>query len=98
MGGIYKYDVADLGNTAQGLRTLKGDFEGASRTRERASDALGYPKLRAAVEEFVDNWEHNRERQLEAIESAAEALDKITESYVDGDEKGAAALREGGSS
>lgn len=96
MGGIYKYDVADLGETARGLRTLKGDFAGASSARRSASGALGYPELRSAVAEFVDNWEHNRTRQLEAIDSAAAALDSIVQNYVEGDRQGAQALRSGG--
>lgn len=97
MGGIYKYDVDDLTETAVGLRTLHADFSSASETRKGASGAMGYGDLRAAVEEFVDNWEHNRKRQLEAIDAAAEALDGIVTNYVDGDERAAAQLRSGGS-
>ena len=96
MGGIYKYDVDDLGDTASGLSTLKSDFENASRARSEASGAMGYGDLRGAVEEFVDNWKHNRERQLEAIAAAAEALDSIVTNYVDGDENAAGELRSGG--
>jgi hypothetical protein len=93
VGGIYKYDVDDLTQTASGLRTLHSDFSTASQARKGASGAMGYGDLRSAVEEFVDNWEHNRKRQLEAIESAAEALDGIVTNYVDGDEGAAAELR-----
>ena len=97
MGGIYKYDVDDLTQTASGLRTLHSDFSSASEARRDASGAMGYGDLRGAVEEFVDNWEHNRERQLEAIDAAAEALDGIVTNSVDGDENAAAELRSGGS-
>lgn len=96
MGGIYRYDVADLGETARGLRTLRSDFAHASTTREEASGALGYGDLRGAVSAFVDNWKHNRERQLDAIDAAAEALDGIVTNYVDGDAQAASALRGGG--
>lgn len=96
MSGIYKYDVDDLGDTAGGLRTLKSDFENASSLRSQASGAMGYDDLRGAVQEFVDNWKHNRERQLEAIDAAAEALDGIVTNYVDGDEKAASELRSAG--
>jgi len=98
MGGIYKYDVDDLTETASGLRTLHSDFSSASQAREGASGAMGYGDLRGSVEEFVDNWEHNRKRQLEAIESAAKALDSIVTNYVEGDERAAAELRSAGSS
>lgn len=98
MGGIYKYDVDDLTETASGLRTLHSDFSSASQARKGASGAMGYGDLRAAIEEFVDNWEHNRKRQLEAIEAAAEALDGIVTNYVDTDADAAAELRSGGSS
>jgi hypothetical protein len=93
VGGIYKYDVDDLTQTASGLRTLHSDFSSASAARKGASGAMGYGDLRSAVEEFVDNWEHNRKRQLEAIESAAEALDGIVTNYVDGDASAATELR-----
>lgn len=98
MGGIYKYDVDELGQTASGLRTLQSDFENASSMRSQASGAMGYGDLRGAIEEFVDNWKHNRDRQLEAIGSAAEALGGIVDNYVEGDTSAAAELRSGGSS
>lgn len=96
MGGIYKYDVDDLGDTAAGLRALKSDFAHASTAREEAAGALGYGELRGAVAEFVDNWKHNRERQLDAIDAAAEALDGIVANYVEADSSAAQALRSGG--
>jgi hypothetical protein len=95
VSGIYKYDVDDLMQTASGLRTLHSDFSHASEARKGASGAMGYGDLRGAVEEFVDNWEHNRKRQLEAIDAAAGALDGILTGYVDRDEKAAAQLRSG---
>lgn len=97
MGGIYKYDVDDLGETASGLRTLQSDFEHASSMRSQAAGAMGYSDLRGAIEEFVDNWKHNRDRQLEAIGAAAEALGTIVDNYVEGDTSAAAELRNGGS-
>jgi hypothetical protein len=98
VSGIYKYDVDDLTQTARGLRTLHSDFSHASEARRGAAGAMGYDDLRGAVEDFVDNWEHNRTRQLEAIDAAAQALDGILTDYVDGDEGAAAQLRSGGPS
>lgn len=92
-GGPYKYDVADLGEAASGLRTLQADYEGATRSRRGASADLGYSSLRSAMQEFVDDWEHNRDRQLEEIEATATALGQIIDDYVSHDADGAAELR-----
>lgn len=94
MSGPYKYDVDDLGDCASGLRTLKSDYEGATSSRRGASGALGYASLRGAMQDFVDDWKHNRDRQLDEIEATAEALDKIIDNYVTGDQKAASSLRE----
>lgn len=90
--GVYRYDIDDLHRTASGLQTLRADFEQASRAREHASGAFGYADLSGAVEQFVDNWKHNREKQIEAIGGAAEALTTITENYVEQDAAGAQAV------
>ena len=84
--GVYTYDVDDLHRTASGLQSLRADFE-------QASGAFGYGDLSGAVEQFVGNWKHNRERQIEAIGGAAEALTTITDNYVDQDEAVAQAVR-----
>ena len=93
--GIYKYDLDDLGEATDGLGTLKSNFENASQVREGYDGAMGYDDLRDAVEEFVDNWKHNRERQLETLGSAQEALAGITQNYVDFDQAGVTTLNEG---
>lgn len=97
MGGVYKYDVDDLSRLARGLDNLRSDFEGASEAQGDASGAMGYDSLRGAIEEFVDNWEHNRKRQVEAIGKTATALQEIRDTYVEQDETSAAELRSGGS-
>lgn len=93
-GGQYKYDLEDLTAVASGLSTLHADFEHASRTRDDAHGALGYGDLQGAVRDFVDNWEHERGKQLEAIAGSAEALGTIVDSYVEHDRTAADELRE----
>ncbi len=73
---------------------MRSDFENASQVRESRDDALGYGDLRGAMADFVDNWKHNRERQLETLSSAEEALTGITENYVAFDEQAVATLNE----
>ncbi len=94
MRDIYRYDVAELAEAEQGLARLKSDFENASRIREEHDAALGYGDLRGAVGDFVDNWKHNRERQLQTLESAQEALAGITENYVAFDAQAVDALND----
>lgn len=94
-GGTYKYDLADLTAVAGGLGTLAADFENASDHREDADGALGYADLRGAVRDFVDNWDHERGQQLEAIHGSATALVEIVENYVEYDERATADLRAG---
>jgi len=90
----YKYDLEELTSVSSGLATLKGDYENASRDRGDAHGALGYGDLQGAMRDFVDNWKHERSKQLEAIEGASEALKKIIENYVEFDETSADQLRE----
>lgn len=90
----YKYDLEELTAVSSGLATLRGDYESASRERGEVDGALGYGDLRSAVRDFVDNWKHERDKQLEAIGGAAEALDKIIANYVEYDADSAEGLRE----
>ena len=91
-GGTYKYDLADLTAVAGGLSALTADYENASSHREDAHGALGYGDLRGAVRDFVDNWEHERGQQLEAIDGSAAALVKIIDDYVEYDATAAGEL------
>lgn len=93
---IYKYDLEDLSEAASGLATLKSDFETASAVREEANDAFGYSNVQGAVEDFVNNWKHNRERQLETLASAQQALAGIRETYVAMDAEGVSQLQDSG--
>jgi hypothetical protein len=95
--GIYKYDFEDLSDTASGLARLRSDFANASSVKEEAADSFGYGDLIGAVEEFVDNWSANREKQLETLESAKTALDDIVENYRSLDADGVAELEDSGS-
>lgn len=78
---VYRYDLAELGETSGALSTLAGSFEQASAVRQEASDALGYSSLRDAVGEFTENWKHNRGKQLEEIKGAANMLTDICHNY-----------------
>lgn len=93
-GGTFKYDLEELTTVQEGLRTLASDFESASSTRKDADSALGYGDLRSAVRDFVDNWSHERDQQIEAINGSAEALTEIIDNYVEYDETSADQLRE----
>jgi hypothetical protein len=93
---FYRYDLEDLVEAANGMQSLRSSFENASSVREEADDAFGYPDLKDKVKDFVDNWKHNRERQLEAIGAAHEALQGISEGYVEFDANGVAELQDEG--
>jgi len=92
--GIYKYDFEDLSETSSGLSTLLSDFQNASEVQQEASDAFGYGSLIGAVEEFVDNWSANRDKQIEAIEGTQEALAEIVNNYEQLDSDGVAELQD----
>jgi len=91
-GGTYTYDLAD--RRGRRSRALAADFENASQNREDADAALGYGDLRGAVRDFVDNWDHERGQQIEAIHGSASALVEIID-YVEYDATAAADLGEG---
>lgn len=93
-GGQYKYDLGELRTVAGGLAALARDFEQASSNRQDADGALGYGDLRNAVRDFVDNWDHERGKQIEAITGSGEALNKIIDGYVAYDASSAEQLRE----
>lgn len=93
-GGTYTYDLVDLTRVAGGLTTLAAAFGDASAHRQDADGALGYPDLRGAVRGFVDNWTHERGKQIEAIQGSAEALGRIIDGYEEYDVSSADELRE----
>jgi hypothetical protein len=92
--GEYRYDLDELHDTASGLRRLQSDFENASTVRQAAAGAFGWSWLEGAVDSFVENWEHNRSKQIETIQKTHEALTEITANYVALDTEGVAQLNE----
>ena len=92
--GVFKYDLVELSSVSSGLTTLKNDYENASRERGDAHGALGYGSLQNVLGEFVDNWKHERSKQLEAIQGSSQVLQKTISSYVEYDEDAAEQLRE----
>ena len=91
--GVFRYDLYELTSVSDGLAALKGDYENASRSRGEVDGALGYGDLRGAVQDFVGNWKHERDKQLEAIEGASQALRTIIDGYVAYDDGAAEQLR-----
>lgn len=91
--GVFMYDLYELTSVSDGLAALKGDYENASRSRGEVDGALGYGDLRGAVQDFVANWTHERDKQLEAIEGGSQALRRIIDGYVAYDESSAEQLR-----
>ena len=94
--GVYKYDPEDLNEAVAGLGRLKSDYENASQVREASAGVFGYSGLAGAVEDFVDNWKHHREQQLETLTGTHESLRDITENYVEQDQSAADELRNQG--
>lgn len=92
--GEYRYDVEELQDTAAGLAVLESDFASASEVRESAAGAFGWSWLEGAVDSFVDNWRHNREKQIETLQGTHEALAEISETYVAFDREAVAQLEE----
>ena len=89
---VWKYDLAELTDTASGLTTLKSDYEGATDSRKAASAAFGSDDISGAVEEFVDSWSKKRKQQIESIGNAATALQGIIDNYVQLDQNGVSGL------
>lgn len=94
--GVYTYDLEELEQTRDGLRRLCSSFEAASRRRGNAEGALGYSSLRSAMRAFTDNWDHEREKQVEALDGAATSLTEICANYRELDRVGVASLCEQG--
>lgn len=94
MSGQYKYDLGELTTVASGLGTLAANFESASANQQDADGALGYGDLKSAVRDFVDNWKHERGKQIEAIQGSADVLGKIIDGYVEYDTSSSETLRE----
>jgi hypothetical protein len=92
-GPVSRYDLEDLAEAEAGAVQLKADFEGASEFQERNEAAVGYPGLAGALNEFVDNWSHKREKMLESLESTRQALNEIRTNLREHDTTAADELR-----
>jgi hypothetical protein len=92
-GPVSRYDLEDLAEAETGAAQLKADFEGASKFQERNEGAVGYPGLAGALNEFVDNWSHKREKMLESLESTRQTLTEIRTNLREHDTAAAGELR-----
>lgn len=93
MASLWRYDLDDLTNTADGLAQLQASYEQATSSRKAVGGAFGSDKISGAVEEFVDNWSTTRRKQVTSIGNARTALAACIQTYEQADAAGARAIR-----
>jgi hypothetical protein len=83
--GDLEVDLGLLGETAGSLGMLVHEFERAAAIVEDAEPAIGRNPLLDEMREFVEEWEHNREKLLQSLEAVYEAATQSREAYIQAD-------------
>ena len=99
--GDPEVDLDLLGETAGSLGMLIHEFDRAAVIVEDAESAIGRNALLDEMREFVDEWQHNREKLLTSLQAVYEAATGSRDAYVQADNELArsieTAVQEGGS-
>jgi len=90
-GDGFTVDYVALGDLAQQLANLRGEFEQGDDALGPLLGALSHDRLRDKLRDFADNWSDKREGIVERLnqtaafaQSAADAYRTVDEAYATG--------------
>ena len=74
-------DFALLDTSAKQLGVLEREFKGLGEWKDDITSVVGAPELKAAMVDFIDNWDENRKRLLEDLGSVGNMVEGTRDAF-----------------
>lgn len=81
-----KVDYTLLATSARQLSQIRREFNGLEEWKQDIAALLGDQRVQDAMGAFVDNWDHNRKRLVEEVETVGKMIKTTSEAFSDLDD------------
>ncbi|WP_189151168.1 hypothetical protein [Streptomyces lacrimifluminis] len=76
---IVDFDL--LNTSAKQLNTIQREFKNLGEWKDEIKSVVGASELKEAMTEFIDNWDDNRKRLLESLESVGKMVEGTRDTF-----------------
>ncbi|MFI9727009.1 hypothetical protein ACIRG8_12180 [Streptomyces sp. NPDC102359] len=74
-------DFTLLSTSAKQLKSLRTEFRELDDWKDDVGSAVGAPEMKAAMTDFVDNWDDNRKRLLESLQTVGRMVEGTRDAF-----------------
>lgn len=76
---IVDFDL--LSTSAKQLNTIQREFKNLDDWKDEIKSVVGASELKEAMTDFIDNWDDNRKRLLESLESVGKMVEGTRDTF-----------------
>ncbi|PWI17429.1 hypothetical protein DI272_27165 [Streptomyces sp. Act143] len=77
---IVDYDL--LNNSATQLSEIKKEFKELGEWKKEITSVVGASELQKAMTDFIDNWDDNRKKLLEDLDSVGKMVEGTRDAFI----------------
>jgi uncharacterized protein YukE len=70
-----------LNESAKQLGDIKREFTDLGEWKDDITSVVGAPQIKEAMKDFVDNWDKNRKRLLESLETVGKMVEETRDAF-----------------
>ncbi|NEA68964.1 hypothetical protein [Streptomyces sp. SID12488] len=74
-------DFGLLNTSAKQLNAIQREFKNLGEWKDEVKSAVGASEIKEAMTEFIDNWDDNRKRLLESLESVGKMVEGTRDTF-----------------
>lgn len=74
-------DFTLLSTSAKQLKAIHNEFTALDDWKDDVRSVVGAPEMTAAMSHFVDNWDDNRERLLDSLQSVGQMVEGTRDAF-----------------
>ena len=74
-------DLELLKTSAKQLNAIRKEFKDLDDWKDDITSAVGASELRAAMTDFIDNWDKNRKRLVESLEEVGKMVEGTRDAF-----------------
>lgn len=76
---IVDFDL--LSTSAKQLKAIQTEFQNLGEWKDDIKSVVGASELKGAMTEFIDNWDDNRKRLLESLETVGKMVEGTRDAF-----------------
>ncbi|MBT3167374.1 hypothetical protein HTV80_30400 [Streptomyces sp. Vc74B-19] len=74
-------DFTLLSTSAKQLKVIRTEFKDLDDWKDDVGSVVGAPEMKAAMTDFVDNWDDNRKRLLESLQTVGKMVEGTRDAF-----------------